>query len=235
MEDRPQQLIRVAKPSSELETLLELVNEIPGRCNSTRRMYEETEGPGAAWEHRFEAEIEGLPDRARNYIGLPRNSGESFINPEAQARYNKLVQARAMLLFVALQNDHAMHFAPKKGNPDRHRQTLAAYWRSFPLNSVNLSHATLIAEWYVTAKNELRVVTIPGIEELRDFDYLRIRHCPRCMTLFFAGRLQQKACPEPCAHILRTLRWRAAYQEKYKQQRINKADALDGQSKRKRG
>jgi hypothetical protein len=234
MSDKPQHLNRVPKPSPELATLIDLVNEIPNHASSTRRMYEETSGPGAAWEGRFEAEIERLPPRVREHIGPPRNPGESFISPEAQARYNKLVQARAVLGFAGLQNAHAMLFPPGKAGPDRHRQNLAAYWRSFPTTSANLINATILARWSVTAKNELKVVTIPLIEELEDIDYLRIRWCSRCARIFFAARLQQSACPEPCAHILRTLRWREAYGGKYKQQRIKRADELDARTKAER-
>jgi hypothetical protein len=110
---------------------------------------------------------------------------------------------------------------------------LAGYWRAFPISSIELADAGLFAEWRVR-KNELNVVTIPIIEELENIDNLRIRQCSRCGTLFFAGRLQQSACPEPCAHILRTQRWRAGYRENYKLQRIKKAKAADEAAKTER-
>lgn len=254
MSDRQQQskACRVPSPSPELASLLALVNEIPDTAGVAGPMSREPLAPGSSWETRFESAVSELPSSLLHYIGPLREAGESCIGYDAPRRYNELVRARAILLFAAQQNASAMRFVPPfvldPGNPgmpmvlfeeltrsrslgehrasNRHRLTLVAYWRAFPLTMVDLVDAGLWAEWRVV-KNKLKIVTIPRIEALADIDYLRIRECSRCGAIFFAGRLQQVACPEPCAHILRTLRWREAYPVKYKAQRIRKADARD--------
>ena len=52
----------------------------------------------------------------------------------------------------------------------------------------------------------------------------RIRECDICGRIFWAGRSDQKCCTPKCAKVLRTRRWRANYQDKYIQQRYQKAE-----------
>lgn len=47
----------------------------------------------------------------------------------------------------------------------------------------------------------------------------RIRRCPICADIFWAGRKDQPCCSKKCNQIKRTREWRAQYPEKYKIQR----------------
>jgi hypothetical protein len=52
---------------------------------------------------------------------------------------------------------------------------------------------------------------------------MRVRVCPLCDRIFWAGRSDQPACSKKCAHTLRTRRWREGYAI-YKMQRYRKAE-----------
>jgi hypothetical protein len=184
------------------------------------------------WFNRFDVEISKLSSRLRAYISQPHKIPEvwSFLR-EVEVGYNKILGARRVLLFAGDQNTAAIRscaatnlLTPSRG-PNRYRLALKAYWESMPQRRELFVKEGLVVTWGINSRNELKFAIDPHIEGLEGVDYFRIRKCARCGTIFFAGRLQQTACPEPCAHILRTLRWRAAYQEKYKQQRIKKVDA----------
>src|SRR5262249_30341087 len=52
----------------------------------------------------------------------------------------------------------------------------------------------------------------------------RIRRCPICGKIYWAGRKDQPACKKSCVQALRVRRWREKYQTRYKGQRIRKAE-----------
>lgn len=60
---------------------------------------------------------------------------------------------------------------------------------------------------------------------LEDIEIERIRECPICEKLFWAGRLDQSACSPRCSNVRRGRAWRSKYHEQYKQQRKQKAAA----------
>jgi hypothetical protein len=73
----------------------------------------------------------------------------------------------------------------------------------------------------------LRIQHDPLLQALEGVEARRIRECAICGRIFWAGRIDQSCCPKRCAKVLRTRRWRDRYPEKYKPQRIKKAEVTD--------
>jgi len=71
------------------------------------------------------------------------------------------------------------------------------------------SHARLLSD-----KGKLRIETSPFLTMLNGIQADRIRICPVCEKLFWAGRLDKSACGELCAGTLRQRRLRENRQYK---------------------
>jgi hypothetical protein len=56
----------------------------------------------------------------------------------------------------------------------------------------------------------------------------RIRLCPICNFIFWAGRSDQSTCSKRCANNFRVRKWRASYPEKYKLQRCCHYEKKEG-------
>ena len=54
----------------------------------------------------------------------------------------------------------------------------------------------------------------------------RIRECPICQNIFWAGRTDQQCCSPRCRKIWHTRRWREKYLHSYKLQRGRRAEQL---------
>jgi hypothetical protein len=67
----------------------------------------------------------------------------------------------------------------------------------------------------------------PLLRALEGVEIARIRECPTCGKIFWAGRIDQPCCTKRCAGIRRTRLWRGIYPDKYKQQRFAKAQQAD--------
>jgi hypothetical protein len=63
----------------------------------------------------------------------------------------------------------------------------------------------------------------PLLEALEGIEAFRIRECPVCNKIYWAGRKNKPGCSPQCGGIIRTRKWRERWEEKYKQQRIAKA------------
>ena len=57
-------------------------------------------------------------------------------------------------------------------------------------------------------------------QALQGVQAYRIRECPICKRIFWAGRIDQAACSKQCNQTRRARIWRKNYQEKYKAQRF---------------
>lgn len=60
----------------------------------------------------------------------------------------------------------------------------------------------------------------------------RIRECPVCEKLFWAGRLNQSACGPRCSNVQRARNWRKSYLTKYKDQRTLKSNVSEKRAKK---
>ena len=65
------------------------------------------------------------------------------------------------------------------------------------------------------AEGSLRIELDPLLRALEGVEVRRIRECPMCGALYWAGRLDKPACKE-CVHAFRQRRYRENYKEKYK-------------------
>jgi len=63
----------------------------------------------------------------------------------------------------------------------------------------------------------LRIELDPLLQTLEGAEVRRIRECPICGILYWAGRMDKPACNAECAHVLRERRYREKYREKYKE------------------
>ena len=63
----------------------------------------------------------------------------------------------------------------------------------------------------------------PLLTAINGVEAARIRECPICGKIFWAGRIDKPACKPPCVGVLRTRRHRERYPE-YKHQRYKKEE-----------
>lgn len=68
---------------------------------------------------------------------------------------------------------------------------------------------------------------------LEKIEVERIRQCPVCEKLFWAGRLDQSACRPRCSNVLRAKTWREKYGSKYQQRRRSAAGVSKSKTKTK--
>jgi hypothetical protein len=82
---------------------------------------------------------------------------------------------------------------------------------------VNFILPSPILFWDVNHK--IRFLESPLYKALDGVDIDRIRVCPICKKIYWAGRIDQPTCSKKCGALLRVRRWRVAYPDKYKSQR----------------
>jgi hypothetical protein len=85
----------------------------------------------------------------------------------------------------------------------------------------------------VDERGNLRL-DFPLLRAIEGVEASRIRECAICRAIFWAGRVDQRCCKTQCAHVLRTRKWRERYPDKYKPQRIFKAESSDKSAPTKR-
>ena len=84
----------------------------------------------------------------------------------------------------------------------------------------NLVSVRLDAAGSLRIEHDLILRALEGVEARR------IRECPICGALYWAGRLDKPACKTECDHVLRQRRYREKYREKYKWQRYKRAEEM---------
>lgn len=77
------------------------------------------------------------------------------------------------------------------------------------------------------AAGKLRIEHDSLLRALEGVETKRIRECPICGKLYWAGRLDKPACKTECDHVLRQRRYRERYSEKYKLQRYRRAEEMN--------
>lgn len=78
---------------------------------------------------------------------------------------------------------------------------------------------------YSNQSGTLQLELHPFLKALIDVEIARIRECPICGNVYWAGRIDKPSCSSRCDNALRQQRWRDGYPEKYKLQRIARAEA----------
>lgn len=84
----------------------------------------------------------------------------------------------------------------------------------------------LSVSMYVSVGKDGRVETSGDdvFQALREAEVRRIKECPICAKIFWAGRRDQPCCSKRCAGTRRTRIWRERYPETYKLRRIENED-----------
>lgn len=70
-----------------------------------------------------------------------------------------------------------------------------------------------------SVSGKIQVQVDPLVELLEGVETARIRECMRCRRIYWAGRLDMRACSSSCANALRQQLWRAHYRSRYKLRR----------------
>jgi hypothetical protein len=76
-------------------------------------------------------------------------------------------------------------------------------------------------------EGKLKVERWPLLDALVGVEADRIRRCSECPRIFWAGRIDKHACSEKCVNRRNVRLWREHYSERYKIQRVGKANAAE--------
>lgn len=212
------------------EKAYSIVSDLKGRpaTGSEKEIDEEI-------EKEYGVQIKRLGPKAREFVGP---SDPDHIKT-ARQRYDLLASAQRTLLGIAGVNskvisDHTpgiwdQLFKAKSGvrvTKDSLRKgwkERGSFWlyfdKHFPLVDLALDD-----EGKFILKHHKILEAIEGVEAFR------IRQCPICQRIYWAGRLDQLACSKQCNQTRRARAWRKSYSTKYKLQRIKKATEAEQQS-----
>jgi hypothetical protein len=145
------------------------------------------------------AKLEDYPEE----VGLPL---------EALRRCKYLGSIRALLRTFA--RNHAQWLPSAKG----HAQSQSSE------NLLIGSRLEDLVSGHANEDGRFRVQHHPFLRALEGVELARIRECPICGNIFWAGRIDQPCCKTKCAKSRRTRRWRENYPGRYKEPRIVKAE-----------
>jgi predicted RNA-binding Zn ribbon-like protein len=81
------------------------------------------------------------------------------------------------------------------------------------------------SHFYTDKDGKIRFTPPSIVQLLEGIEAARIRECPVCYKIFWAGRRDMGCCSTQCSHTQRQRKYRERYLEKYKQQRYDKAEA----------
>ena len=133
----------------------------------------------------------------------------------ALVRYDGLINARKILEEIAEHGKHVRahrYFYEKTGR-----------WPGTPLVS---TFSGLKVTLRIGEQSRIEIKTDELLDALVGVEASRIRKCPICTSMFWAGRIDQKCCTNKCANVARVRRSRELQKENsslYKEARIKKA------------
>lgn len=212
MPKKKQQASRFLKPAPEkLARLIELINLVPPdyelRFPAHLRIEGEVEGEGPIatflkLNNYVDDYIETLPVELREYLHKtnPLPTVGSFLEGGSMGRYESFYAARQNLRVIAQLAKKGVDIGQLQ--PSMHGSLVP-----------NILMVGVDPEGKVRISKDLFTEAVEGVEARR------IRECEVCNRIFWAGRLDQWCCSPRCARVLRTRRWRANYQDKYKLKR----------------
>ena len=93
------------------------------------------------------------------------------------------------------------------------------------------SWVTTADKWLIDETGHVRIQTGTLAQALVGVEASRIRICPYCGILYWAGRSDQPACSRKHAHALRARAWRKRYEGKYKHQRYQRSESKNTKPK----
>lgn len=149
-----------------------------------------------------------LPEPLQQYIGT-NTSGSPQAYQESRRRYDDLVAARDFLMQIAKINAEILSTSSSLDE-----EAMLEFWRRRGINDLVRSKQALV-NWSLDDKG----CPIPHISSwLSDLseglEVVRIRQCPICSKLFWAGRVDKSTCPnEKCGWKWRKRLQRSAWQQ----------------------
>ena len=201
-----QQASRLKPAPSRLSDLIELVNSIPleRKLLTENDIYLMIVEEGAnldreTWEAAYHKVIQDLPHQVQGFVG---QIGDKPLEDIAE-RYSSYITARKVLVAIARRN-----------NAEPRQSSMPPEAKGIKI-TVSLT---------TDPKGKINISTDEVLGALSQVEMSRIRQCPICNRIFWAGRIDQNCCGSQCAHVQRSRRWREQYQDKYKVQRCQKAD-----------
>lgn len=203
--DLHRQVLRIKSAPEKLKELIALVNLLPSDIRTALQIF-------------LAYKTTDLQDWINEYLKdierLPKQLQE-FIGPvqietrtTVSSRYNLLLNAKELLRAIA------------EGQIN---------------NNLALPITEALATLATDKKGKIVFIRTPLAEILEGVEAARIRLCPICDNVYWAGRIDQPTCSKRCGQTLRVRRWRGNYLEKYKPQRVLKeSSTVDMKSKKGR-
>jgi hypothetical protein len=248
---------RLKEPPPKLLELIDLANGLPPDARTTfelslgissrteqeirlqleaalrRRLARGYEEDRRGEQDAFAVFLEQLPIHLREYIGATSD-------PSSRIRYDGLVVSQKLLQEIAETNHCILEILQEDSLPIT-EESYRQFWLAIGFERAVDSRAGL-ATLALDSEGKLKWQDGFLTQALKGAEVARIRICTVCGSFFWAGRINTPCCSPEHAHRLRTQRWNEKYQEKYKQQRIKKAQldeartstARDGQTKSRR-
>ena len=196
---RGRQASRLRAAPQVLQQFIELVNFVPPEQEWPELpdfydvLGEVASGRSGKGVARWERMINDLPTHLRERIGPVRLDTAMAVYDV----YSLLRVARKTLRYIAHMDKSAGSVHPKFPASDFLRLSVGERGR------IHIVHGRLIG-------------ALEGVEAAR------IRECPICSRIFWAGRIDQPCCTSRCASALRTRRYRENYPNNYRHQRAKK-------------
>jgi hypothetical protein len=184
-----QALQRLRPAPKEIGRAIELLRSFKAEARQSICWF--LEGPPAPegaplhrWLDEKEQGLKALPEPLRKFIRGELSEDDTWLNQTAvRERCRYLDLAEKTLRKIAAYN------AAKGAIADGCREAIDV----------------TVALWFEPKAGKLTISGLELIEALRDADAEpnRIRECPICKTLFWAGRIDKRGCSKPCANNLR--------------------------------
>jgi hypothetical protein len=203
-----QQALRRKPIPPALKRLLALVNSIPP--DVAPPLPADTIGEwvdSEEWKGKPDSTIfDGMVEHYKRAVGRLPASVRRFIGPvtsdtldQAQERHSFVLDGRRVLREIA--------------RADKSKRVLEIDSSQLALLRLELG-----------PNSRISLVHTRLLQALEGVEANRIKQCPNCWKIFWAGRIDQPGCSQRCTGNIRIKRWREAYPEKYKLQRYNKGE-----------
>lgn len=181
----------------------------------------------------FKDQVEELRSPAKEYVGpihmetaMTLFYQEPYAMPGyrvedtmamAMVRYERLIRARKILIEIAEKSALI--------NQYRRFYLQTGIWPAVTTLLTTVSNLNI--SLHINEKGQIAVKPDKLLDALLGTDAERIRQCPICNNIFWASRIDQRACSKRCSNTMRVRRSRELNQERgtmYKRARIKKAE-----------
>ena len=92
------------------------------------------------------------------------------------------------------------------------------------LSDFVLTHSESLISLRIDEEGLIKLIPSPLSAAVDGVEAQRIRECenPKCLRIYWAGRLDQPCCSKECANVRRVKKWRERYRDLYKQNRLSR-------------